>query len=356
MTVTGVVRPQAPRREHIPSPARPTGTTILAGLGALLVAYELWTWGAWLAAGPQQITRYRDTGSSSWYAARLYEVLIVVVAAALLVKVVRQCRDQHRLTLDAKLLIGGVAALFWDPFGNFVQPAFFYSSNWLNLNSWTGFAPLVVNPDASRMPEPLFIGLVYPFGLLAFAMIMNAVMRLVRRRRPDASNLAVLGVGSAAGFLLGMALEAPMFLLHLWSLPGAPAEFSLFGNAHRYAAVEYLTTGIVFAGWGALRFFKDDGGRALTERGLEGLSPKWRTPTSVLATIAWCCSLLLILQLVVNVFAFRADPYPADFPRHLVNGMCDVGATTGTRYGPCPGTPHFHMPTPGSLSGHAPFK
>lgn len=358
MAVKGLAPQQVQRqgRGPVPSGAGLNPTTALAGLGVLVVVYELWTWAAWLAAGPQQITSYRDTSSSSWSVARLYEVLVVLVAAALLATVVRQCRNQHRLTLDAKLLIGGVAALFWDPFGNFVQPAFFYSSNWLNLNSWTGFAPLVVNPDASRMPEPLFICLVYPFGLLAFAMAMNSVMRLVRRRRPDASNLAVLGAGSAAGVLLGMALEAPMFLLHLWSLPGAPAELSLLGNAQRYAAVEYLTTGFVFAGWGTLRFFRDDEGRALTERGLERLSPGYRTPVSVLATIAWCASLLLILQLVVNVFAFRADPYPAGFPRHLVNGMCDVGATTGTRYGPCPGSPNFHMPTPGSLRGHAPFK
>lgn len=361
MAVAGLSRPATPK--VVAEPARPGGAVtpaaVLAGFGAVIVAYELWTWGAWLAAGPTQITEYRDRSSASWAAARGYEALVLVVAVVLLVRVLRRCRAERRLTFDAKLLIAGVAAMFWDPFGNFVQPAFFYSSNWLNLNSWTGFAPLVVNPDASRLPEPIFICLVYPFGLLAFAMIMNAVMRAYRRRRPGASNLAVLGVGSVAGFLLGVALEAPMFLLHLWSLPGAPADFSLFGDDHRYAAVEYVTTGFVFAGWGAVRWFRDDSGRAFTERGLDRL-PRGRRSArelqSVLATVGWCCSLLLGLQLVVNLFAFRADPYPAGFPRHLVNGMCDVGETTGTRYGPCPGSDRFHLPTPGSLPGPAPFR
>jgi Spirocyclase AveC-like len=319
---------------------------VLAAFGVVIVAYEAVTWTRWLAAGPEQITQYRDTTAISWTVARGYEMLIVAVSIWLLVRVVRQCRNQRRLTVDAQLLIAGVAALFWDPFGNFFQPAFFYSSNWLNLNTWTGFAPLVVNPDASRMPQPIFIMLVYPFGLLAFAMMTNAVMRAARRRFPHWSDAKVLAAGSAAAFLGGLALEAPMFLLHLWSLPGAPSELSIFDNGHRYAAVEYLTTGMVFAGWAAVRYFKDDKGRAFTERGLGQTG-------SVFAMIGWCCSLLLMLQLVVNLFAFKADPYPTEFPRHLVNDMCDVGDTAGTRYGPCPGTPGFHMPV--SLPGPAPF-
>jgi hypothetical protein len=320
----------------------------LAVFGALIVAYELVTWARWLAAGPEQITQYRDAESASWAAARGFELLVGAVAIVLLVKVVRECRAQRRLTIDAKLLIGGVAALFFDPFGNFVQPAFFYSSNWLNLNSWTGFAPGVINPDAGRMPQPIFIMLVYPFGLLAFAMITNAVMRAVRRRRPAWSGGRVLAAGSLVAFVCGVALEAPMFLLHLWSLPGAPRELSLFDDGHRYAAVEFLTTGMVFAGWAALRYFRDDEGRAVTERGVG-------TAGSVLATAAWCASLLIILQFFVSVFAFQADPYPKAFPRHLTNGMCDVGPTSGTRYGPCPGSPGFRMPSRNSLPGEPPF-
>ncbi|MUL65865.1 hypothetical protein BOO86_15425 [Mycobacterium sp. CBMA 234] len=317
--------------------AKLTFARVLAVFGVALVAYEAVTWARWLAGGPHQITAYRDTAAASWTAARGYEVLIAGVSVWLLVRVIRECRRQRRLTVDAQLLIAGVTALFWDPFGNFFQPAFFYSSNWLNLNTWTGYAPLVVNPDASLMPQPVFIMLVYPFGLLAFAMMSNAVMRAVQRRFPDWSNGRVLAAGALAAFVGGVALEAPMFLLHLWSLPGAPRGLSLFDNAHRYAAVEYLTTGMVFAGWAAVRYFRDDRGRAFTERGVGQAG-------SVFAMIAWCCSLLLVLQVVVSLFAFKAAAYPDEFPRHLVNGLCDVGATTGTHYGPCPGSPGFRMP------------
>jgi hypothetical protein len=198
------------------------------------------------------------------------------------------------------------------------------------------------------MPQPLFIMLVYPFGLLAFAMITNAVMHKVAAARPRWSGARVLAAGSAVAFVCGMALEAPMFLSHLWSLPGAPRELSLFDDGHRYAAVEYLTAAMVFAGWAAVRYFRDDEGRAFTERGVG-------TVGSVLAIAAWCSALLLVLQLFVSVFAFQADAYPKSFPRHLTNGMCDVGATQHTRYGPCPGSDGFKMPTRHSLPGPGPF-
>jgi hypothetical protein len=340
------------RRAPLPDAPRPEAARVftpargLAMFGAVIAVYEAITWTRWLVAGPQQITRYRDTSASIWTIARVYEIAVALVAVALIVKVVRGCRAQRRLSLDAQMLIGGVGALFFDPLGNFVQPSFFYNSDWLNLNSWTGFAPGVINPDASRMPEPVFIMLVYPFGLLAFAMGTNAVMRFVHGRRPGWSGGRVLAVGSLAAFLAGMALEAPMFLLHLWALPGAPTTGALFDNAHRYPAVEFVTTGTVFAGWAAVRYFKDDEGRAFTERGVGQLG-------RVLAMIGWCASLLIVLQLIVTYFSFHAASYPAAYPRDLVNGMCNVGATQHTRYGPCPGSPGFSLPL--SLPGKAPF-
>jgi hypothetical protein len=319
----------------------------LAVCGAVVAVYELITWGRWLAAGPVQITRYRGTAQAAWTVARCYEVGVLAVAIALAVKVARECRAQRRLTLDAHLLVGGVAALFFDPLGNFVAPSFFYNSDWLNLNSWTGFAPGVINPDASRMPEPVFIMLVYPFGLLAFAMATNAVMRAASRRWPRLAGRHVLALGSAVAVLMGMALEAPMFLLHLWALPGAPTALALFDNAHRYPAVEYLTTGMVFAGWAWVRHFHDDAGRAFTERGVGPMG-------AVLAMVGWCASLLILLQVTVIFFSIHTAPYPLGYPRDLVNGMCNVGATQHTRYGPCPGSPGFRLPL--SLAGPAPFR
>jgi hypothetical protein len=349
-----------PRRLEHADPTRPARrwgpAHYLALAGALLSAYITWTITAWLLDGPEPVTAYRDTDSVPWYAARIYELAVVVLAVVLTTKVVRQCRREGRLVLDALIIIGGALTYFWDPIPNWIKPNFMYSSNWVNLADWTGHAPGIVNPDAGRMPEPvLFIWLTYAFGLLFFAMILNALMRAARRRWPGIRPAGLVGICILGAFGLDLSLEGPMFLLHLWGLPGAPSEFALFGSTSRFPWAEIIPVTLVFTGFACLRFFRNDKGEALTERGLAGASPRQRAAVSVLATIAVCNSFLLGLGVIQIAAGFFADPYP-DYPIHMVNDLCDTPGVEGTRYGPCPGSPGFHAPGRGSLPGSKPYR
>jgi hypothetical protein len=321
---------------------------ILAVIGALVAGYALWTWGAWLASGPTQVTASRDPESASWWVARGYEVIMLIVVVALTVRIIHQCRQQRRLVFDAVMVIAGFFTLFWDPMVNWMQPNFMYSSQWVNLSTWVAQAPGVVNPTAGLMPQPVFIMFIYPFGLLGFAIILNHGMRVVRRRFPPVSNLALLAFTYAYGLFLGFCLEAPTFLFNLWGLPGAPATFSLFANGQHYAWAEYLTTGIVFTTFAAVRYFRDDRGQAITERGLDNVSPAARTTVSIFATIAMFAMSMWVLLLVQIPAGLHASPYPADYPAHLINGLCSIPGnknwTAPTAYGPCPGSPGFRMP------------
>src|SRR5688572_26560140 len=93
---------------------RPSGPTVassgqtgwrwqyaFAGAGAVFLAWETWTIVAWLRAGPEQITAYRNRDSAAWIAARIYEAGMVALATVVLVHVIRGCRRQGRLTWDA---------------------------------------------------------------------------------------------------------------------------------------------------------------------------------------------------------------------------------------------------------------
>src|ERR1700722_1271763 len=129
--------PSAPRA--VPRSRRPWGPAQYLALTAMpLLAYQAWTLVAWLAAGPHQITAYRSYGSFGWYAARAIELARALAVVAILARLVRQCRTQRRLTFDAMLFIGLLLTVFWDTIVNFVEPLWFYSSNWLNLNDWYG--------------------------------------------------------------------------------------------------------------------------------------------------------------------------------------------------------------------------
>jgi hypothetical protein len=324
---------------------RLTGVDYLAIVGVAIVCYALWTWGAWLLDGPRQIVAFRDPNSPTRWIVHLYEAAIVIVAVALTVRVVRQCRRERRLAYDAVLIIAGFFTLFWDPMVNWMQPNFMYSSQWINVNTWTGNAPWVVNPTAGLMPQPIvFIGLIYPFGILLFCMALNAGMRAARRRWPNLSTAQLIAGTYLGAFLICLLLEAPMFLLNLWGLPGAPAALAIFDDNHRFAWAEYLTTSFVFTAIASLRFFKNDRGETLAERGLNGASATRRVVTSILATITLSAMSMWVLLLVQIPAGLHSSPYPQGYPKHLINNLCDVQPGMNTAYGPCPGTPGFTMP------------
>src|SRR5436309_8114062 len=98
---TTVPQPLGSLRLETRSPAalRVTPARCLAIFGALIAVYEAITWARWLAAGPTQITQYRDHGAAAWTLARIYEPLVTIVGSGLLVRAVRQCRASGRLTL-----------------------------------------------------------------------------------------------------------------------------------------------------------------------------------------------------------------------------------------------------------------
>lgn len=314
---------------------------VLALLAVPLFAYQAWTLAGWLADGPHQITEFRDRDSTSWYAARVAEVLILAGTLVIAGIVVRDCLRKRRLTFDAMLIIGLTTAAFWDPIYNWITPAWLYSSNWLNLNDWFAHAPLALNPDHGRMPWPIFPVLVgYSFWGLAFAALDNAVMRRVRRRRPGIGPAGLVAVAFASAGTTTVVAFGVFKLLDLMHAPGFRATFL----ADNEFAFFFWSGGIVFGAIACLRFFLDENGLALPERGTEGMSPSRRTVVSLLATIATCQLVVIAGWGLLSVPAtLYSAPYP-ETPAHLINGLCDAPGITGTEYGPCPGGDGFRVP------------
>ncbi len=316
----------------------------LAVLGFIFLFWEGWTIVSWLADGPRQITEFRDSSSAGWYAARVYEGIAIMLAIAVGTYVVRGCIRERRLTLDAKICIAGALTWWLDSFTNVLQPLFMYSSNWVNVANWCGHMPLVVNPDCGALPQPIFIFNMYLFGCLTFAMIMCAVMRKARARWPGISTAKLIGLVFILGIAIDIAFEVPMFLLKLWAYPGSPDELAIMGGtATKYPAIEIVMAGVGFATFAAVRFFKDDAGRSFVERGLDHHPPRRRSLISLLALVGVLNGVWLFATGAQALVGFYADPYKK-MPAYIVNDMCDAPGITGTRYGPCPGSPGYKAP------------
>jgi hypothetical protein len=259
--------------------------------------------------------------------------------------VVRGCLRARRLTLDGMFVICGALAYWTDPFLNFLQPIFSYSSNWVNLSDWTGHVPFWRNPDGGLMPEPVLgIGLFYTFGILLFARLVGAAMGAARRRWPGISKARLVSIAIAVTFALDFALEVPPILLNLWVYPGQPHALSIpFGGGARYPIVEGVAFAIVLGSMSAIRFFRDDHGQSVVERGLDRhRSPALRSVISVLALTGALQGGLIGLNAADAVAGLYSSAYPI-LPAHVTNGQCGPG----TAYGQCPGSPGYRMPIRG---------
>jgi hypothetical protein len=327
-----------PTPERDAAPAGRWSLTPVRGLAVCavpLLAYELWTLVGWLGDGPFEVTAYRAHNSTSWYAARVVEAVVVASVGGFLWKAVRDRRRLGRLSTDALLIIGMFTAAFWDPIYNWLAPAWFYTSNFLNVNDWLAHAPLIVNPDAGRMPWPVILVCVgYPLWGVGFAAIVSEAMGRLRAHRPTISRAVLVGLA----FALGGAVTALGFgvfqALGLMTAPGYRLGF--LGNSE--LAFFFYSGGLVFGGLACLRFFKDADGRTLLERERSG-------STRVLAAIAACQIVVVVGWGLLTVpFSLDPSPYPR-LARDLVNGLCNAPGVHRTDYGPCPGSPGFRLPT-----------
>lgn len=330
----------------------------LALFGGLMLLLQAWTYAAWLAGGPYSVTQFKTPGSLNWWAARCYEVGFGILFFCLLTWVVRRCLRERRFTFDAKLMLAGWSVIWLDAWTNILAPIWMYSSNWVNLNNPLAGFPLPVNPDIGRLPFPLlFHTFCYPLTNLGAALLVCFLMEKLRARWPSMSLVRLLLLVVLIGIGFDLAFEIPMFKLRLWAFPGTPDELALFsGDSTKFPIWEMIPAGIGFASFGALRFFKDDKGREITERGLEASASWQRTLISTVAVVGAVNIIWLFCTTTQALVGFFSAPYKP-LPAYLVNDMCDApllegGQVSGTRYGPCP-EKGFQMPVR-NLPGPAP--
>lgn len=316
----------------------------LALIGAPILFVQIWTTIAWLPDA-HQVTQFKTPYSVDWWAARFFEVLGIVAFVVVTVIVTRQCLRQRRLTFDAILLLCGMTAWWSDHGINVFGPVMLYSSNWVNVTTPLGHAPGMVDPDIGRLPDPvLFTIPLESAGAVLGAWLICWIAGRIRQRRPDTSTAKLLLILFGVGLALDLALEVPFVALGLWTYT-APSWMSLnFASGLRFPVAEWLGGGFWFLCFGMLRLFKNDRGETLVERGLDYL-PRWRrTAITMLATyfcvqfVNWGPS-----AWVDVAYLPYEQPWP-HVPSYLLTDACNAPGVSGTRYGPCPGSPDFRLP------------
>jgi hypothetical protein len=334
---------------------RPAGAVrVWAAVGAVLLVLEFAALARWVT-GPN--FRKVPTGVDQpphWMRVVLDAGQVAGIAAAVAVVwflLVRPLLREHRLTLNGTFVIAGFLAAPWDGLSAAPQMWFNYNSFLFNRGSVLSAVPGVLSPNSAG------VGQAWPFfGFPAYVILVPSLGALgafiLRRTRTRFPALHAVGlVAVCAGSLMVMEFLLEAFLLSplgFYSLAGAPGPAAFSSTFHRMPLIEVLHGGMFFTVPGVLRFFVNDHGETLAERGSAAIAgTRRRAAVRAVAVVgAVHVGFLVTYHLPVMAYAVNSSEFPDDVKdrSYFLGNACGESVDIA-----CPG-PHTPLLRPGS--GH----
>lgn len=330
---------------------------IWAVVGGAVLILQLYVWLRWITgpyfqrvpAGPSDPPLYMKVPL-------LANAIILWAALPLAVWwfFVRPWRRERRITLDGMLVLSMGLMFFQDPLLNYLNTWCTYNTWLFNRGSWSSHIPGWVSPEepGRQVAEPLLTNAPgYAYGVLLITIVGCWVMRRIKARWPGISNLRLIAVTYACTFLLDLVMEGCILLpIGFYTYPGAIRAVSLnAGHYYQWPVYEGLMWGGVQAALCCLRYFTDDRGRTVVERGLDSV-PGGAVRQQFVRFLAIFGGVSACFFIFYNVPAqwigMHADPWPEDVQRrsYFIGGICGDGTDR-----PCPNPV---VPVPTKRSGY----
>ena len=319
-----------------------------AGLGAVIltfIAYVLIDW----ATGPffkRVPTGPMDPPTFMKVAMVVFQAVSIPVGVGLIGWfVVRPIVRQRRLTLDGMLVLAFSTLWFQDPLSAYGGHWFTYNSWPINYGSWVHSVPgwLSNGKPGAMIVEPILImpGLyVYVFVITMF--LGCAVMRRAKAKWPRIGTLGLISACFVAMVGFDIILEGVIFMpLGIWEYPGGRGFAIFSGTYHAFPLNEVVTVSATFTAVACLRYFRNDRGQTLVERGAENLRMSDRAQLVVRA-LAVVAGVHVALFLTYNVPNYWIGTHSKEWQRDLIDrsyftdGLCGQGTD---RACPGPGVP-----------------
>lgn len=325
---------------------------IWAVVGGALLALQLYVWISWIT-GP-----YFERVPAGIHEPPLY-MKIPLIANAVVLWVglpfaiwwffIRPWRRERRITLDGMLFVSMGLMFFQDPLLNYFNTWCTYNTWSFNRGSWSSNIPGWVSPEepGRQVAEPLLTNVPgYAYGVLLITIVGCWLMRKIKNRWPNISNLRLILATYAMAFVFDFVMEALVMLpIGFYTYPGSIRAVSFnAGTYYQWPIYEGLMWGGVQAALCCLRFFTDDRGRTVVERGLDRVRGGFVRQQLVrfLAIFAGVSACFFFLYNVpAQWIGMHSDPWPEDHMKrsYLTGGICGDGTDT-----PCP-DPVLPIPT-----------
>lgn len=245
-----------------------------AVLGAVFLLIEAWVIGRWVTTGEAQSTGSGPTPVPDYmlWSIRAIEVAATIGLGAIIwVYLLRPWIRERRLTRDGLLLIAFVTMAWQDTTLNYFRHWFTYNTAAINLGSWDNHIPGWQSPHANLLPLPLAFYAAYGSVVFAAVVFGNWLIRRYAQRHPGAGSFHLLAVAFGHYAAFGVVLEQIFLRAGLYTYPGKVGPTLFAGHYYQYPLLEGLSFISVMTAWWAARFFHDDRGETVAERGADRL-------------------------------------------------------------------------------------
>lgn len=281
------------------------GRTMLeraAALGAVLAAFEAYILLTWVSGPGFVPVRTGPTEVPTWMkvVAIAAQTIFVVTAATFIYRlVIRPWRRERKVVFDGLLCVASLLTSVYDASSAYFHNWFTYNSYLLNwgdpatsLPGWQAYSA----PGETIAWPAVFFPALYAIVFVVVPTIGCQVMRLARSRWPRLPKPALVTVCFTSMIVGSILLEGQLFMrLGLYLESGW--SFSILDSTYsRDPLRNILLFAVLFTGLSSLRFFVDDRGLTLVERGAE------RFPAGSARTIAMrFLAVLAAVQVIIGL-------------------------------------------------------
>ncbi len=345
--VTTATEPLAVRPPVAETSKPKPAITYWAVAGAVVLAFMLWVWGKWIAGpyfkpipyGPNHPPTWMQIDAWAWQGGT---TLIMVYMVYRLV--VRPWRRERRVPFDGLFMISMGFMWFWNGTSEFFGQWFTQNSYLINFGSWYNEIPgwRAFGEPGKMLAEPVLLNPgIYTGLMFGWLVLVGWLMRKIKQRWPSTGPGRLIAMAFVIGFVFDTVLEGFIWMpLGLYNEPGVPGP-SLFPNSYfKLPFLEVFFASVLMTAWASLRYFKNDKGETLVERGITDLKAGTGKKT-VMRFLALISSMSLIFVAFYNVplamfVSANQSPWPKSVQdkSYFTDYICGQGTDRM-----CPGTP-----------------